>query len=94
MPKFRKKPIVIDAIQLTKESFGEVLAFIDKDSLGDSYDGADGLCWVNINTLEGVMSATQNSWVIKGVKGEFYPCTPGVFKESYEEVIDGGGKNS
>lgn len=42
---------------------------------------------VRINTLEGVMTASPGDFIIKGVKGEFYPCKPDVFEKSYEEVL-------
>ena len=42
--------------------------------------------WLDINTLEGVMKAMPGDWIIKGVKGEFYPCKPDVFEATYEPV--------
>lgn len=42
--------------------------------------------YMRINTLEGVMVASRGDWVIRGVKGEFYPCKPDIFKATYEPV--------
>jgi hypothetical protein len=42
--------------------------------------------YIQIQTLEGVMEASVGDWIIKGVKGEFYPCKPDIFKMTYEEV--------
>lgn len=85
--KFRKKPVVIDAVQWTGANVDEVLAFIltkgeARRGLGD---------WRNsifLDTLEGTMRADPNDWVIKGVKGEFYPCKPDIFAATYEAVTD------
>ena len=86
MPKFRKKPVVIEAMQFAggldsakliqkwvKEYKVHITWFINHDRL-------------NIPTLEGTMSAEPNDWIIKGVKGEFYPCKPDIFEETYEKV--------
>ena len=48
---------------------------------------------LEIETLEGVMKANKGDWIIKGVKGELYPCKPDVFDMTYEEVIDEEEKN-
>ena len=87
MAKFRKKPVVIDAIQYTGDNLGEVLQFISQhtDSKRKYWSGEEGsIC---IETLEGTMRASFNDWVIIGVAGEAYPCKPDIFKETYEEVI-------
>ena len=84
MPYFRKKPIIIEARQLVP---GPVNKY--EQWLGDSFAGftIDGLY---IKTLEGTMKASMYDWIIKGVQGEFYPCKPEIFKETYEEVDFGG----
>ena len=77
MIKATKKPVEIEAIQLTKNNTAEVLAFV-----GDgAHEVADG---VEITTLEGAMLASWGDYVIKGVKGEFYPCKPDIFEATYD----------
>lgn len=80
MPKFRKKPVVIEAMQLTADNPIEVRQWCD----GVEWD--DNPVEVKIRTLEGTMTASEGDWVIKGVKGEFYPCKPDIFAETYEPV--------
>lgn len=79
MPKFRKKPVVIEAIQWTGANPSEVTAFRGGACLYD----ADGPI---IETLEGDMKTMPGDWIIKGVKGEFYPCKPDIFEATYEAV--------
>lgn len=82
---FRKKPVQIEAVEVTAENRDAVIAWIGKDArpwnpLNPIYRG---IC---IETLEGVMTANLGDWVIKGVKGEFYPCKPDIFAATYEPV--------
>ncbi len=81
MAKFRKRPVVIEAVQWqpqTKEGIAEMLRFVPMPYLaGDE---------LRIKTLEGTMCAAPGDWVIRGVKGEFYPCKPDIFEETYEAV--------
>jgi hypothetical protein len=79
MTKYRKKPVVIEAIQFdgTGDSFDE----IDKFTNGKMYVH-DNI--VYIKTLEGDMIASIGDYIIKGVNGEFYPCKPDIFKKTYE----------
>ena len=77
LTKFRKRPIVIEAIQLTKENM---------DKVAKLCDGSVGYTTIFLTTLEGVMSAQFGDWIIKGVKGEFYPCKPDIFDATYEPV--------
>ena len=79
--KFRKKPVVIDAIQYSKKNIDEINKFITDGSL--RYDPLRDLMF--IKTLEGGMYITKNDWIIKGINGEFYPCKPDIFKKTYEE---------
>ncbi|QIG58716.1 MazG-like nucleotide pyrophosphohydrolase [Gordonia phage DatBoi] len=78
--KYRKKPAVIEAIQLGIFNTEAVEEFVGGD-LGTHSDG--GLV---IATLEGAMRASIGDYIIKGVQGEFYPCKPDIFAETYEEV--------
>ena len=86
MAKYRKKPVVIDAIQWTgdNESENRVRQFYgDQAGLTRHHDV------LLIETPEGVMTASIGDWIIKGVQGEFYPCKPDIFATTYEEVTDG-----
>lgn len=97
MAKYRKKPIVIDAIQLedSQVSILKVLRFMgQKVNLNTSIasDRFDDYCsmvskeGMKINTLEGTMTASIGDYIIKGVNGEFYPCKPDIFQKTYEKV--------
>lgn len=80
--KYRKKPVVIEAVQFTGRNDAEVAAFV-----GDNgYDPVDVRPTWMIQTLEGLMQASVGDFIIKGVKGEFYPCKPDIFEATYEEV--------
>lgn len=81
MNKFRKKPVVIEAIQWTGKNWEEVEKFISRGQVG-GWIGGD----LHIETLEGKMRANVGDWIIKGVKGEFYPCKPDIFEQTYEPV--------
>ena len=80
MAKFRKKPVVIEAVELkfTTDSQQECIDFTD----GKARKGLDG--GIIIPTLEGNMVANTGDWIIKGVNGEFYPCKPDIFEKTYE----------
>lgn len=89
--KFRKKPVVIEAVQLTPDNIEEVgdwvmdhvLATVQPDAdVSATVTGLDA--HLDINTLEGTMRADINDWVIRGVKGEFYPCKSDIFDATYE----------
>jgi hypothetical protein len=76
--KYRKKPVVIEAIQFTGLNFNEIEAFVGGD-YGKNAKGESVIA-----TLEGPLRISTNDWIIKGVKGEFYPCKPDIFKATYE----------
>lgn len=80
--KYRKKPVVIEAIQWTGNNWNEIFSFIG--DVFKSQNNMDGT--IEINTLEGNMVANIGDWIIKGVKGEFYPCKPDIFEQTYEKV--------
>jgi len=84
--KYRKKPVVIEAKQLTKESFFDILEWMGKDQY--SFWTTDTPSYISINTLEGVMRASLNDFIIKGVQGEFYPCKPDIFEQTYEALTN------
>ena len=85
--QYQKKPVVIAALQFTRDNWEAVVAFTDGKAtafnksliLEDKY-----IC--NIATLEGTMTATEGDYIIRGVHGEFYPCKPDIFFETYDEV--------
>lgn len=77
MKKYTKKPVTIEALQWTGENRKELFDFCDK-----SYMNGDEL---RIQTLEGSMIASIGDYIIKGVKGEFYPCKPSIFALTYDE---------
>ena len=88
--RYRKRPVEIEAIQWNG-SDGWADAIVQWITAGDHTaqhvkepNGFDNA--IAINTLEGVMHAMPGDWVIKGVKGEFYPCKPSVFDATYERV--------
>ena len=94
MPKFRKKPVVIEAVQYTGLDLGrdashnsanEVIEWVGRGDGGVSarvaYEKDRELY---IRTLEGEMHISVGDWVIKGVAGEFYPCKPDIFEKTYE----------
>ena len=80
MAKYRKNPVVIEAIRFTEETLFELGQFMGEKG----YWAEDGT--ITVYTLEGTMRANPGDWIIKGVKGEYYPCKPDIFKETYEEV--------
>ena len=93
--KYQKKAVVIDAIQVKANNFDRICDFMgctpeqvlnpmsDIDEFGDSRDPYLG---VIIDTLEGKMQANIGDMIIKGVKGEFYPCKPDIFKATYDKA--------
>ena len=91
MAKYRKKPVVIEAVQLLWENWVAVcdLAKVGKLSDGKPEGLIDGeKIQLQIPTLEGLMTADENDWIIKGIKGEIYPCKPDIFEATYEKVED------
>lgn len=91
MAKFRKRPVVIEAFQFleghTNTDRRVPQWFADGVLKGEIQAHED--C-INIITLEGMMRADINDWIIRGVKGEIYPCKPDIFAATYEPVLDPG----
>ena len=87
MAKYRKKQIIVDAIQWTGDNLDELCKMGDFKLHYTLSDGALG-----IYTLEGIMWASVNDYIIMGIRGEFYACKPYIFKDTYEEVKDDNGK--
>lgn len=89
MAKYRKKPVVIEAIQFREGNFQEILNFsLGKAKRRIAYEGNTLIetNTIDISTLEGVMNATEGDYIIKGIENEFYPCKPNIFEKSYELV--------
>lgn len=86
MKKYRKKPVVIEAVQFKDDpdTLIEIQEFMQSE-LRISYEKSDAPV-IKIETLEGVMDAAVGDWIIKGVNGEFYPCKPDIFEKTYEAV--------
>lgn len=86
MIKYRKKPVVIEAIEWdeTVETFKHLK---DNGMESSSYIGNHmNICDLKISTLEGPLRASKGDYIIKGVNGEFYPCKPDIFMKTYEQV--------
>jgi hypothetical protein len=82
MPKYRKKPVVIEAVQWnghleTLQLFSVGVPEAEQELCSDE---------VKIVTLEGTMTAKHGDWIIRGVNGEFYPCKQDIFEKTYERV--------
>jgi hypothetical protein len=90
MAKYRKKPVVIEAVQLRWDTWGEMVVHAGvgklKDGKPEGKATSLGVIGLIIPTLEGVMTAEQDDWIIRGVKGELYPCKPDIFEATYEPV--------
>ena len=80
--KFRKKPVVIDAIQWKGCNHSEVAIFLEGHTSRKGEVIPDMA--IIIPTLEGEMRAEVGDWIIKGIKGEFYPCKPDIFAQTYQ----------
>jgi hypothetical protein len=80
MAKFRRKPVVIDAVQF------DFSADVWPDGVERPADNEKGIGYGYINTLKGRMIASNGDWIITGVKGEMYPCKPDIFEATYGAV--------
>jgi hypothetical protein len=110
--RFRKKPVIIEAVQLRWDTWDEMC---EHAGVGRLVDGAPEGCYLGVDgnptdvplyafddptdhlgdgpriglkipTLEGLMIGRQGDWIIKGVRGELYPCKPDIFERTYEPV--------
>lgn len=95
--KFRKKPVVIEAFQLTKETRADNRDWPEwmnrawnekREAKGSLYPTEEGTGdgTLSIGTLEGQHLVSWNDWIIQGVSGELYPCKPDIFELTYEKV--------
>jgi hypothetical protein len=85
MPKFKKKPVIIEAVQWTGDNMLAIRtlmgSILPRTIVVGKLAGT-----LEIPTMEGIMTASQGDWIIRGVKGEFYPCKPDIFEATYEPV--------
>lgn len=97
MPFFKKKPIVIEAIQLNWKNWNHICEFVGDiispsnparqvESYSDACEEVAGYIELSIPTKEGIMIAKHGDWIIKGIQGEFYPCKPDIFAATYEQT--------
>ncbi len=88
--KYRKKPVVIDAVRWTGENREEIRTFCSNGAFlppaRQDTEGNTTEWYLVIDTLEGVMHAEIGDYIIKGVNGEYYPCKPDIFAKTYERV--------
>lgn len=86
--KYRKKPVEVEAMQFTPDTVHEVLAFVESNGAYSEFEEYPGRIpgHFKIYTAEGIMRAQEGDWIIKGIKGEFYPCKPDIFEATYELV--------
>lgn len=95
MTKYRKRPVVVEAVQYDPpRNCEEVWRFLgwpwpQPDPIDSKYhdDECDETVPVYIDTLEGLMQCNPGDFIIRGVAGEFYPCKPDIFEQTYEAVI-------
>lgn len=96
--RFRKRPVVVEAEQLTWANWDAVCAligefpdgmrgvYVKNGEVHDEFPGEGCSIGLMIPTLEGTMRADEGDFIIKGTAGEFYPCKPYIFKQTYEAV--------
>lgn len=83
MGEYRKKPVVINAVQFTGENSEEIGHFAGLAALVTGREKQ-----LRIKTLEGILKVSPGDWVIRGVQGEYYPIKDAIFRETYEEVSE------
>ena len=85
--KYKKKPVVIEAIQFTNDNRNQVLSWLQSQQMNIYHSFyKDSHPVIIIPTLEGEMRASIGDFIIKGVQGEFYPCKPDIFEKTYEQI--------
>ena len=86
---FKKRPVVVEAILFDGENWAEVQKFASGGPMGSGMEAMftrDDVHYIRLITFEGVTEASPGDWIIKGTQGEFYPCKPEVFDETYKMV--------
>ena len=100
MTKFRKKPVVIEAFQMTEERRWDNSEWPNWLNVAWNREPSEGAIWIGgvrndsyedlvCGTLEGVLvhDIAWDDWIIQGIQGELYSCKPDIFEQTYEEVI-------
>lgn len=88
MALYRKRPLIVEAFKWTgDQSQTEDPDWVNKSIVSYVNDGTPQV-QMQIATLEGIMLADRGDYIIKGIKGEIYPCKPDIFEKSYELVTD------
>jgi hypothetical protein len=98
--KYRKRPVVIEAFQMTKDCRESNISWpdwlhiawqLDISEVGslypENYPDSDGTDHLRIKTLEGDQLVSWDDYIIQGVQGEIYPCKPDIFEATYEKVV-------
>ena len=85
---YRKKPVVIEAVKWTGENVSQICKFAETVVSNLIVDGE-----LYITTLEGCLHASVGDYIIKGVQGEFYPCKPDIFEQTYERIDEEYAEN-
>ena len=83
--KYKKKPVVIEAIKYEKKHIARALDFCNNNE-NLQYNTEDNEYY--IHTLEGDMKVSDGDYIIKGINGEFYPCKPDIFEKTYEKLFE------
>ena len=86
MALYKKKPVIIEAVQWTGDNGTDIRTFFGNIDDWGFTSGAGSTGQIFIKTLEGTMLASKGDYIIKGIRGEFYPCKPDIFEETYEEI--------
>lgn len=81
--KYKKNPITVEAVQWKEDNIDDIKELSPDNKIHIIY--SDGDVCLSIDTKEGRMIARPNTWIIKGIKGEIYPCQDNIFKETYTE---------
>ena len=84
--KYRKKPVVIEALQFNGTMTKELKKFLEKAKYTFYDMPGYGGRQIELRTLEGNMIASIYDYIIRGVNGEYYPCKPDIFEKTYDEV--------
>ena len=94
MAKYRKKPVVVEAWKFTRKALEvkpEWVIYDEKKVVGKADSFTGDVVLLLLNTIEGHVWAEEGDYIIKGIKGEVYPCKPDIFEQTYEKVEDENG---
>ena len=87
--KYVKKPVVVEAIEWTGKNIKDIYSFVGVENFSFNAKAVDQeIGDLHIKTLEGHMYASEGDFIIKGIKGEFYPCKPDIFHSTYDNYIE------